>query len=159
MRRAASLAAACLLAGQALAAEGEGVIGAWSGTYRCAQGLTGVTLTVTQAQPETAEALFPFYADPRNPGVPTGCFLLQGRYDPASGRLSLRGGPWLLRPPGYVVVDFLAQVDPTGRGFSGRVAGPGCSSVQLERRKAAAVPAACRTMSEAGAEALLAAGP
>jgi hypothetical protein len=91
------------------------VLGEWVGTYTCAQGLTGLTLTIAEATLTSARALFHFYADPRNPRVPTGCFMMDGKYDPASGQLRLDGGDWLLRPGGYRVVSFEGEVDAEGR--------------------------------------------
>jgi len=121
------------------------VLGEWVGTYVCAQGLTGLTLTVAEATPAGARALFHFYADPRNPKVPTGCFTMDGDYDPGSGRLRLRGGEWLLRPGGYRVVSFDGEVDAEGGRFSGQVTGTsGCKQFDLGRRPSPApAPAQC----------------
>jgi len=117
------------------------VLGEWVGTYTCAQGLTGLTLTLTEATPTSANALFHFYADPRNPRVPTGCFSMDGGYDPASGQLALKGGPWLLRPAGYSVVSFDGRVDAEGRHFEGVVRGPsGCTTFALARAPSPATP-------------------
>jgi outer membrane protein OmpA-like peptidoglycan-associated protein len=114
------------------------VLGQWVGIYTCAQGLTGLTLTIAEATPTSARALFHFYADPRNPRVPTGCFMMDGKYDPASGQLRLDGGDWLLRPGGYRVVSFEGEVDAEGRRFEGKVTGPrapipGCTTFHLAR--------------------------
>ncbi|WP_149541057.1 hypothetical protein [Siccirubricoccus phaeus] len=146
-RRVLALAAGLAMAAGAAMAEPGEILGAWSGTYDCAQGLTGVTLTIAEAGRAHARALFHFYADPRNPRVPTGCFTMDGSYDAKTGALVLHGRDWLLRPSGYVVVDFLGRVDPAGREFSGRVQGPHCGSFRLERRAAAKVPAACGLVS------------
>jgi outer membrane protein OmpA-like peptidoglycan-associated protein len=136
-----------MLAGAALvppaAADSRTVLGEWVGTYTCAQGLTGLTLTLSEATPGSAQALFHFYADPGNPGVPTGCFTLDGGYEPASGRLTLKGGRWLLRPAGYHVVSFEGRVDAEGRHFEGVVKGPsGCTSFALARTPSPAAPQA-----------------
>lgn len=118
-----------------LPADTRTVLGQWVGTYTCAQGLTGLTLTLTEATPTRAQALFHFYADPRNPRVPTGCFTMTGRYDAATGQLALRGGQWLLRPSGYRVVSFNGLVDARGQAFEGKVAGPaGCTTFALSRQ-------------------------
>jgi outer membrane protein OmpA-like peptidoglycan-associated protein len=124
-----------LISAGAPAAEGgrETVIGEWVGTYTCAQGLTGLTLTIAEATPTRARALFHFYADPRNPRVPTGCFLMDGAYDPASGRLRLEGRDWLLRPGGYRVVHFDGDVDARGERFDGTVRLGGCTTFALAR--------------------------
>ncbi|WP_202844332.1 OmpA family protein [Luteimonas saliphila] len=140
----AAAALACALAGPPAIAAGPApdadagpgtVLGEWVGTYVCAQGLTGLTLSIAEATPTSARALFHFYADPRNPKVPTGCFAMDGDYDPGSGRLRLRGGEWRLRPGGYQVVNFDGHVDAQGRRFSGKVGGAAaCKLFDLGRR-------------------------
>lgn len=136
------------------------VLGPWVGTYVCAQGLTGLTLSITDATPTNARALFHFYADPRNPRVPTGCFSMTGTYDPGSGRLQLKGKDWLLRPGGYRVVHFDGQVDAEGRRFSGTVSGaPACKQFDLGRSAAPATPpAACAVAMPAARDGLQDAG-
>lgn len=119
-------------------ADARTVLGSWVGTYTCAQGLTGLTLTLAEATPTRARALFHFYADPRNPRVPTGCFTMDGHYDPGSSRLRLNGQDWLLRPGGYQVVSFDGTVDAEGRRFEGTVTGKraplaGCTRFHLAR--------------------------
>lgn len=134
------------LLGQAVAqSPPRTVTGAWVGTYVCSQGLTGLSLSIAEATPTRATALFHFHADPRNPRVPTGCFTMTGRYDPGSGRLQLKGGDWLLRPSGYRVVHFDGQVDARGERFTGNVTGaPGCKAFDLRRQPAPVpAPAAC----------------
>ena len=122
------------------------IIGPWVGTYTCGQGLTGISLTITEAREGRAEALFHFYAVPENPGVPTGCFLQSGTYNAETRRVTLRGGRWLLQPPDYVTVGFSGQLDRAGRRLTGKVIGPrGCTAFRMERRaESASVPAACR---------------
>ena len=121
------------------------VLGPWVGTYVCSQGLTGLTLSITEAAPTRASALFHFHADPRNPRVPTGCFTMTGTYDPASGRLQLKGKDWLVKPGGYRVVHFDGHVDAEGRSFTGKVSGgTSCKQFDLGRTAPPATPpAAC----------------
>jgi outer membrane protein OmpA-like peptidoglycan-associated protein len=109
------------------------VLGEWVGTYTCAQGLTGLTLTIAEATPTRARALFHFYADSRNPRVPSGCFTMDGAYDPASGQLRLEGRDWLLRPNGYYVVHFDGDIDARGERFSGKVRIRNCGTFDLTR--------------------------
>ena len=111
------------------------LIGTWVGTYGCSQGLTGVTLTIAEATPKSVRALFHFYADPRNPKVPTGCFTMTGTYQANRKRLILVGDKWLQRPPGYEVVGFSGEIDPEGQLFTGQVVAPGlgCSTFSLQR--------------------------
>lgn len=144
----AAVVLSCGAAGTAHAqspAPARSALGPWVGTYVCAQGLTGLTLSVTEATPTQARALFHFYADPRNPRVPTGCFTMTGTYDPASGRLQLKGKDWLLRPGGYGVVHLDGHVDAAGASFTGKVSGrPSCKQLVLARAASPAeAPAAC----------------
>ncbi len=146
MLRTLFLAAAALSVASPASSSDGTVIGEWSGRYTCAQGITGVRVVVAEATPVGATALFHFFAVPENPNVPEGCFTLEGTYDSAAGRLDLHGADWLMRPSGYVTVDFLGQVDPAGARFSGRVVGPGCTSFDLARGVTVdrPVPASCQ---------------
>lgn len=147
MRRSAIIVPLLVLAGMGAAApaSAQGLKGTWSGEYTCNQGLTGVTLTVTRGDPGDVRALFHFYEAPSNPGVPQGCFEMAGRFDSASGTLRLLGGRWLLQPPGYIVVDFIGNLEAEGGRFDGRVEGYNCTTFRLERRPSPLpVPLQCR---------------
>jgi outer membrane protein OmpA-like peptidoglycan-associated protein len=109
------------------------LIGTWVGSYTCAQGLTGITLTISNATPTLVTAGFHFHEDHRNPGVPTGCFQMKGSYDASTKQLILLGEKWLLRPAGWVMVDFVGEVDAEGKTFTGRARGPGCTTFHLVR--------------------------
>ena len=119
----------------------------WEGSYDCAQGRTGLTLTVEEAgSPDSITALFNFYAVPENPGVPAGCYEMAGVLDQRTRLLDLRAGRWLLRPFNYVTVDMRGTFDADFTRLTGRIAGPGCTGFEL-RRVAAPThlpPAACR---------------
>jgi hypothetical protein len=109
--------------------------GTWTGTYTCLQGRTGLTLTIDEASPERVRATFHFYADPSNPAVPSGCFSQTGRYDPASRRLTLAGGRWIVRPRDYETVGLTGTLDSAGAVLAGRVTqAEGCTTFRLERR-------------------------
>lgn len=117
------------------------VLGEWVGTYTCAQGLTGLTLSIAEATPTGAQAMFHFYADPRNPNVPSGCFAMDGNYEPATGQLQLVGRDWLQRPSGYRFVSFNGNIDAEGRDFHGLVTGaPRCTTFNLTRQPSPAPP-------------------
>jgi hypothetical protein len=113
------------------------VQGVWVGQYGCAQGMTGLTLTVGTARNARMRALFHFYADPSEPSVPEGCFEMDGTYDSLSGHVELRAGNWILRPPGYVTVNLSGVVDASGESLSGTVIGPYCTKFALHRVAAA----------------------
>jgi hypothetical protein len=82
--------------------------GDWRGTYGCAQWLTAVNLTVRQRFGSSVDAVFHFYAVPQNPGVPTGCFWMQGRLGANTQEFSLTSdnSQWIVGPGNYVVVNF-----------------------------------------------------
>jgi hypothetical protein len=122
--------------------------GYWHGTYDCAQGLTGVNLTIRQGFGTAVEAVFHFYAVPQNPGVPTGCFRMTGRHDPYTHAFSLVSdeSQWIVHPPDYLVVNFQGTLGVDGRSMRGRVEGPGCTSFDLQRlERPPLAPPSCTT--------------
>jgi hypothetical protein len=112
--------------------------GRWQGTYYCAQGLTGVTLTI-RGDDDNAEALFHFYPVPENPSVPVGCYIMLGHVDTASGTINLESNEshWILRPTGYVTVNFRGRFSGGRHRIVGRVEGPGCSTFTMRRTEEA----------------------
>lgn len=128
------------------AAQGVELTGYWRGTYLCAQGLTGVNLTIRQRSGSAVDAVFHFNAVPQNPGVPTGCFRMQGRLSANAHEFSLTSDndQWIVRPDNYLVVNFHGLLSGDGRTMRGRVEGPGCSDFDLQRLDEPPVaPAAC----------------
>lgn len=108
--------------------------GDWTGTYICMQGETSLRLTITPKIGGGVDALFHFGRLPSNPGVPEGCFLMTGTFDPPTGRLTLIPTRWLLHPYTFVTVELDGALDPSGSQISGTVAGPGCTTFELSRR-------------------------
>jgi hypothetical protein len=53
----------------------------WQGEYECAQGVTGLTLTLDIGQGGQVRGLFDFYPVAENPAVPHGCFQMSGSLD------------------------------------------------------------------------------
>lgn len=113
---------------------GESITGTWFGTYACAQGLTGLVLTLEEQSDRQVTAVFEFHAIPENPRLPTGRFTMRGAVDP-SRRLRLRAGRWLAQPENWVTVDLDGHISLDGMRYSGRVAGPGgsCTTFALQR--------------------------
>ena len=119
--------------------------GRWQGTYYCAQGLTGVTLTI-RGDDARAEALFHFYPVPENPEVPVGCYTMFGHVDGATGTINLESDEsrWILQPPTYVTVNFRGRFTDGRQRIVGRVEGPGCSTFTMRRvEEAPPAPRAC----------------
>jgi hypothetical protein len=119
--------------------------GTWRGAYHCNQGNTALALSIEPRKDGTLSALFHFEAASDNPGVPTGCFEMEGRFDAASGRAELRPLRWVLRPPGYLMVGLEGVLSVEGARLEGRVAGPGCTSFRLERAPGPPAAEACRS--------------
>ncbi len=141
MRRAAALLAAVLLATPAAAQDPTGT---WRGDYICGQGNTALALTIEARKDGGISALFHFEAAPDNPGVPTGCFEMQGRFSPATGQVTLGPQRWLRRPPNYVMVGLEGRLSDDGTEIQGMVQGPGCSFFRVARAPDTPSAAACR---------------
>ncbi|MBR2814475.1 MAG: hypothetical protein IKE60_07470 [Reyranella sp.] len=108
--------------------------GTWSGRYVCAQGTTGLALTIQRGEANAVVAHFSFYALPENPQAASGQFTMRGRVDAADpDRLHLVAGQWLQRPAGYVTVDLDGRFNSESGEYRGRVGGPGCSGFVLRR--------------------------
>lgn len=108
-------------------------VGAWQGAYGCAQGVTGLTLTIEPPVDGVVSATYEFYAAPENPGVPSGSFRMTGTYE--DGRLALQGSEWIEQPPGYVMVDYESNpdlgIDP--HHLFGIVLGSGCTLFTMDK--------------------------
>jgi hypothetical protein len=126
----------------------EGVLGTWKGTYTCAQGLTGMTLTIAQSQGQSQSesqtsngginAVLDFYAVPSNPSVPSGSGTLHGTY--TAGNLTLTWQAFTGTPPGgYVGIDLKGSLSGSGSAqtLSGSVTplsgGNACTTFSLTR--------------------------
>jgi hypothetical protein len=107
------------------------VIGVWTGTYTCNQGLTGMRMTVTDAGGDTVRATLDFYAVASNPDVPDGSYVLTGTYSQSKG-LVLVPDHWISQPDGYVMVG-LSGPPPSGSSMHGTVQDPSCSTFSVTR--------------------------
>ena len=114
-------------------ADAAAITGEWRGSYICAQGETALKLTVTPAKATAIEARFDFGPLPRNPEVPKGAFAMQGAFDPASRRMTLKGVEWIDAPFLYVMVDLDGRINAAGNLITGKVPGPGCTVFELRR--------------------------
>jgi hypothetical protein len=107
------------------------VTGAWIGDYRCPQGKTGLRLTVEQHSTGVVSGTFEFFPVPENPSVPMGSFAMMGSIE--NRRLTLAGGSWIQRPPGYETVGLSGEISPDGDSYTGKVQNPDCGSFSLRR--------------------------
>lgn len=142
MRRTVRLAAAFLALALPFGAAGASLppMGLYQGQYVCAQGRTGLALRITAVSPTRVTAQFYFHAIEANSHVPQGCFTMRGRYDGATGHLTLAPAGWILRPRGFVQVTLSGRVSDDSAHIAGVVIGPGCTSFSLQRRTATPVP-------------------
>ena len=126
-------------------AQAEGILGTWAGEYTCGQGLTGMTLTISEQPDGNARALAYFYPVTANPDVPWGCFTLRGTYDPATGEAVLRQEKWLVKPERYGMADLEGTVSPNGATFTGKVTRlMRCTTFAFDREtEPKPTPAAC----------------
>lgn len=105
------------------------ISGVYQGRYVCAQGVTGLTLSVEGTMEGFVSARFDFYAVPENPGVPSGSYTMTGRYYTDSSLL-LSPERWIQRPSGYVMVSLSGKILRQGGGvvYQGQV--PECRAYQ-----------------------------
>lgn len=122
------------------------LVGNWQGTYVCAQGKTGLTLTIDRQDGSTFSGVFQFYPVRENITVPEGCFTVSGRIR-SDGAIDIIGTKWIKRPAGYITVDLHGRSN--GTGMSGTVATPGygnlCSTFAVTKTTTQpSTDAACR---------------
>lgn len=122
-------------------AHARDLTGVWTGTYVCAQGVTGLELTIT-ARGSQLSAVFRFGATPDNPGVPDGAFEMTGHYNRNTEAVALDAGAWLNRPEDYEIVHLRGAARSAGdldviEGDVWFPAAPGaCTVFRVERRPA-----------------------
>lgn len=107
----------------------------WQGRYVCAQGVTGLTLSVRPVGADRVAATFTFYAVPENPRVPTGSYTMTGVLSPTSEVVNLVPERWVQQPPGYVMVAMSGTFDVQRGVMRGRIDGPGCTEFALHRMR------------------------
>jgi hypothetical protein len=124
----------------AIATAADTVEGVWQGEYVCAQGKTGLTLSV-EGSGNHIKANFSFY--PTSGGkkrlrraarvAASGEFLLVGTYDSIIGEVTLRPDRWIRQPTGYRMVGLKGLVSDDGQSMTGSVQLAGCQQFTLKR--------------------------
>jgi hypothetical protein len=108
----------------------------WLGRYLCAQGATGMHLTVDATEHATAIARFEFFPLDENPGVPPGSYKLTGIVSAdATGALSIDLTPeaWINQPTGYLMVGIVGSTDPARQTLKGKMDHPTCTTFEATR--------------------------
>lgn len=111
--------------------------GVWQGTYTCAQGVTGLTLTFAAPAGGEVTAEVSFYAVASNPGVPSGRFTVVGS-QPAPGDRKLEMFPlgWIERPPGYAMIGFDLELSADELALRASLNGaPDCTKALMARNR------------------------
>lgn len=100
---------ATLAGATAQTANAANLSGKWYGQYICDQGITGLTLSISEGNdlgdPNSLMADFSFYAHPENPWVPSGSYAMAGIHYEESDEFILQGIEWDFQPYGYEMVD------------------------------------------------------
>jgi hypothetical protein len=126
-----------LVGGTAAAApKALSIVGQWRGVYECSQGRTALTLTVSDAGSGKLKARFDFGPLPDNPLVPTGAFLMDGKLDAKTRRVTFHAGKWINQPVNYFTVDLEGYIEASGNRITGVVPSAGCSVFDLARGEA-----------------------
>ncbi len=108
--------------------------GKWIGGYKCDQGYTGGTLTITSMSGENFKGKFEFYPTERNRAVPGGSYEVYGQYDKGSRRILINPGRWIKRPKGFFNTVIVGSFDAAQNSFSGLFQGiKGCTSFEARR--------------------------
>jgi hypothetical protein len=114
-----------LLHRPAAAPDEAAATGKWKGTYACAQGLSGLTLTIkpgktVETTMHTLTATFAFYPIAANPGAPSSSYSMTGYYFP--GGIDLQPGQWISQPSVYGMEAVVAVPPaPDGKKLKGVV--------------------------------------
>ena len=125
-----------LLTAASAAETADLLLGEWVGTYTCAQGHTGVSLSVESASGLIYTGKVNFFALPENPGVPNGSYKVEGMFDPRSRDFVMKGVEWILRPSGYQMVDASGALSSDGTRIAGRIEFIGCTDFTMTRKGA-----------------------
>ncbi len=105
----------------------------WEGSYYCSQGVTGMTLTVRERTGDDVVAEFHFYAHPSNPGVPTGCYLVEGRLAEGDDGVRLEPKEWIERPgDSWLMTPLKGTLDPQSQGLKGWIDVLRCGGFDLQ---------------------------
>jgi hypothetical protein len=126
--------------------------GSFAGEYVCGPGLTGMTLHLRAPQANgRVSATAVYYAHPKNPEMPTGCYELTGTLNRATGDLVLDPQRWVLRPgENWFMTSLEGRLDTKTGALTGRVfrrdEATACTTFVLQRnaRPFVPTPSACQ---------------
>ncbi|WP_432908699.1 hypothetical protein [Nocardia sp. CA-290969] len=102
------------------------IAGEWAGSYTCAQGDTGLTLTVESS----GRSIFEFHPLGADNAAESGSFEMLATAD--GDQVEFDQVRWIEHPTGYLMVDLVAT-DITGDTMRGNVDGAGCTTFRVSR--------------------------
>ncbi|AKU96918.1 hypothetical protein AKJ09_03582 [Labilithrix luteola] len=99
------------------------------GHYWCAQGRTQLVLVIDDIEGDRVDVIFEFDFEGSPTAAPAeGSYSMRGTFDANTRTLRLKGDRWIDKVDGYVMVDLVGTVGPSG-SISGNVVGvSGCTT-------------------------------
>jgi hypothetical protein len=116
----------------------KSLVGSWVGKYNCAQGVTGLTLTIAELAGGGLSGIFDFYP------VPGGSRFTEGSYSGTvtvspDGSFEFEPQGWISQPSGFTAVALSGHYVADTQRLQGQVTGAiGCTSFDLSRRRSQA---------------------
>lgn len=104
--------------------------GTWSGTYICAQGVTGVTLQIVASSDQNIGALLQFAVPNSRPGA----YFMRGVFNPANNRIAMKFTSWKYQPDGAVPADLTGTVNFTSSELRGTILQQGCAALSMRKQ-------------------------
>lgn len=131
------LALAFLLGNMGNLLASEKQISVWSGSYRCAQGVTGVVIKLYLDTDNSGTARFKFGGGRK----PRGEFEASVKVDITSRKLTLNPRRWIKQPAGYHMIGLSGRFNRAFTRFSGKIKNPKCGRITLRIRKGMSINA------------------
>jgi hypothetical protein len=114
------------------------VLGHWEGYYSCGEGKTWMSLDIERDlgfdDYGNVQAVFTFsgYTDELGEHPRTkGRFVMEGKY--VMGRLALKGKSWILRPPGWDMIDLDGFITDDKQWIQGSIEHAGCDTFFVKK--------------------------
>lgn len=108
--------------------------GVWMGTYYCAQGETGVRLTITSMTDSIFDGIFDFFPICSNydKNVEIGKYYILGKID-EQGNVIIRGREWIWRPLDWFMVDLFGRIE--GNTIEGQIDESSCGNFKIVKQE------------------------
>ncbi len=116
----------------------QSLVGTWRGSYVCAQGSTGLNLTINSQSEGNFSGYFHFFPQRKNLLAKEGCYTVSGHID-EQNYVIIEAGRWITRPEGYVTVGLDGSLEVLSKSLAGKVVAPyilgtSCKTFRLKLR-------------------------